>query len=182
MRKVPEVSSTKGGDDIAQAMERATAATSADPIIELTPEEDAQTVAEPEMEIDNNDLMGEEEELEQEPGDPDEHADQTELDERRPVLVSVNTRIIDPELAQAKLSKQVPYHSNNGDACCIDSILPAGSYMAYIVICCMYKNWRGNMRWLGFSYPQMQEHFQQGMRYQCGNVLSEVDPVRQCSI
>ena len=86
-------------------MERATAATSADPIIELTPEEDAQTVAEPEMEIDNNDLMGEEEELEQEPGDPDEHADQTELDERRPVLVSVNTRIIDPELAQAETFK-----------------------------------------------------------------------------
>ena len=65
-------------EDIAQAMEAATATTSADPLPE--PKDDVRTVAEPEMEVDSDIVM---EEPEQEMEDVDE-TDQNEINERRP--------------------------------------------------------------------------------------------------
>ena len=147
-------------------MEAATPAASASPL----------TVAEPEMEADDDVVMDEpEEELE----DKGESAP-NEIKSRRPVLINDGDFIIDSDLAHTRLHLQVPYYSHIRDAHSVDTQLRAASYMPYMVITCMHKNWKANVRRLDMSYPRMKEQFQQNMRYDAlgkgGEALSQIDP------
>ena len=116
-------------------MHAATAATCADPLPE--PEDGVRTVAGPEMEVDSDETMEE---------DPDATPDQAEINERRPVMVNDNAFIVDPRRAHARMHMQVPYYPHVKECHSVASILPASSYMAFIVVSYIHKNWKGNMR------------------------------------
>ena len=125
-------------------------------------------MAEPEMEVDIGDMDDEAEPDEERQEDYDEDEGQDGIAERRPVLVQEHPLIIDPVLAQARLSMQIPYYPNAPVVYCIDTKSVYFAHMAYVVAHCVYKAWVSTMRWTDLKYlkhEQMRPSFQNGNGY-----------------
>ena len=172
VRQVSENGSTTGRDsplevpreEIAHAMEAATAATSTHTTVQEDEGDEAMTTVEPEMEIDMADMVDEAEPDERQQEDSDEDEDQEEIAERRPVIMQEHLHLTDPVLTQARISMQDPYNANAPAAYCIDAKSVSFVAMACIVVQCMHKSWVGTMRWTNLKYEHMLASFQNGNR------------------
>ena len=110
---------------IANALEAATATTSANANIPDEEEDGAMTVGEPEMEVDDAVDMTDEAEPDKEQQDEyDENENQDE------VVLQENTHLTDLVLTQARVATQVPYYPHAPPARCIDIKAVALTHMA----------------------------------------------------
>ena len=178
IRKTAEGECSRGhsfGDrqeQIAQAVEEATAAVNANPVDE--DEDDRRTVAEPEMEFEEDVSM-----VEPRPEMEDMDKDAEEVSSRQPVLINDGEFYMDQRLLHAKLCMQVPIYAHMESAWVVDPTLDLARYMAFVVINYMHKNWKGNVKWLDLPLEAMHGLFLQKKRYEVlgswGEDLSRMD-------
>ena len=152
-------------EDITRTMEEATIAVDTE-IQQEQANEDAATVGEPETEMVDVPMEDEPEpdaeNLDDNHGD-DQGGENTE--ERRAVLLQDEVFMSDPKLTVALASMQSAYHHIKGRAQCVDAVLSAFSYMAYIYCRTIHKTWTTTTMWLNLPYTVMKEKFDHGSRY-----------------